>query len=122
MQKSTHLQRRIVVRVEGQGGVTLSFVCVPHCHRFPIEDWWFSTRHGKTQCNWWCAACGGQYNWRNPNRVLVMHDSADPSKATVFRAHAPPQGACENVASALKLLANQQLGGDGGAKQIVYYG
>ena len=48
------------------------------------------------QCNW-CAACGGQYNWKDPNRVLLKQDSADPSKANVFRAHAPPQGACENL-------------------------
>ena len=40
----------------------------------------------KKQCNWWCAACGGQYDWKDPNRVLVTHDVADPSEAKVFRA------------------------------------
>ena len=30
----------------------------------------------------------------------------------MFRAHAPPQAACENLGSALKLLANLQAGGD----------
>ena len=29
--------RRIIVPVEGQGGVTLSYLC-PHCHRLPLED------------------------------------------------------------------------------------
>ena len=63
--------------------------CRPQCHRFPIEDhiWWVSTKHGKKQCNWWFAACGGQYNWRNPNGVSVIRDSADPSEAKMFRAH-----------------------------------
>ena len=31
----------------------------------------------RKQCKWWCAACGGQYNWRDPNRVLVTPDSAN---------------------------------------------
>ena len=26
----------------------------------------------KKQCNWWCAACVGQYDWRNSNRILVI--------------------------------------------------
>ena len=30
----------------------------------------------------------------------------------MFRAHAPLQAACENLGSALKLLANLQAGGD----------
>ena len=71
MQKSTE---RIIVPVEGQGEVTLSFVC-PHCHRYPRED-----------CIWWYAACG---SWRNPNRVLVTQDSTNRSETGVLRAHAP---------------------------------
>ena len=68
-------------------------------HRFPIEDCicWVSQGHGskkKRQCNWWSAACGGQYNWRDPNRVLIIQDGTDASAAKVFGAHAPPQGAC----------------------------
>ena len=27
------------------------------------------------QCSWWCAACGGQYEWRSPNRTLVIQDN-----------------------------------------------
>ena len=90
LQKSTDFLWRIIAPVGGQGGVTLSYV-YPHCHRFPIEDciWWVSTRHGKKQCNWWCAACGDQYSWKNPNRYLVIHDSADPSKANVFSLPTP---------------------------------
>lgn len=65
------------------------------------------------QCNWWCAACGVQYGWRDPSRSLVIQDRANPSEGKVFRAHALPQGVCENLVCALKLLANQQTGGDG---------
>ena len=91
LQKRTDFWERIIVPVGGQGGVTLSFVC-PHCHRHPLEDyiWWVSTGHGgssnkrKKRCNWWCAACGGQYDRRNPNRVLVTQDSTDRCEAKVF--------------------------------------
>ena len=37
MQRSTDFLRRIIVPVEGQGRVPLSWVC-PHCHRYPLED------------------------------------------------------------------------------------
>ena len=61
-------------------------------------------KRGKKQCNWWCAACGGQYNWRNPNRVLVIQDSKDPQRGEGVSGHAPPQGACENLVCARKLF------------------
>ena len=61
LQKSMDFLRRIIVPIEGQGGVSLSNVYL-RCHRFLLEDhiWWVSTGHGKKQCNRWCAACGGQ--------------------------------------------------------------
>ena len=40
-------------------------------------------------------------------------------QAKVFKAHAVPQGLCENVINALKLLANQQEDGDGLQQNIV---
>ena len=27
----------------------------------------------KIQSNWWCAACGGHYDWREASRVLTVH-------------------------------------------------
>ena len=73
----------------------------------------------KRQCNWWSAACGGQYDWRNPNRILVIQGGTDRREAQVFRAHAAPHGACENLVNALKFLANQQQGGDGPVDSLV---
>ena len=78
-------------------------------HAF-LDDhlWWVSTGHGdgnnikKKHCNWWCAACGGQYEWRAPKRILV---------AKVCKTHAAPLGLCDNLVNALKLLANQQKDG-----------
>ena len=39
--------------------------------------WWVSSGHGhgsnrkKKHCNWWwCAACGGHFEWGAPNRIL----------------------------------------------------
>ena len=47
LQKSMGFLRRIIAPVEGQGEVTLSYVC-PHGHRYPLEDynWWVSMGHG----------------------------------------------------------------------------
>ena len=122
LQKSADFRRRIIAPVGGQGGggVTLSYVCPYVCHRFPTGDhiWWVSTRHGQKQCKWWCAACG-QCNWKNPNSVSAIRDSTDRSEANMFRAHAPPQGACENLVCALKLLAQQQTRGDSPVQVLV---
>ena len=106
LRNSTHFLRRIIVPVEGQGGVTLSSVC-PHCHRFPLEDhiWWFSSGHGKKRCSLWCAACVGQYNWKAPNRALVTQDSTNQRDAKVFRALAATRKRlCHNWINALTLL------------------
>ena len=40
-------------------------------------------------------------------------------QATVFKAHAVPQGLCANLINELKLLANQQEDGDGLLQNIV---
>ena len=40
-------------------------------------------------------------------------------QAKVFKAHAVPQGFCANLINTLKLLANQQDGGDGLLQNIV---
>ena len=119
MQKSTDVLRRIIAPCGGQGGVTLSNMS-PHCHRFPIEDYisWVSKGTGK-KCNWWCTAIGGQYNWRDPNRVLVMRYSADSGEAKVFGALVPQQSACEHLLYAVKLPANQQTRGDSPVQVLV---
>ena len=31
----------------------------------------------EAQCGWWRAACGGQFDWRAPNRISVIQDSMD---------------------------------------------
>ena len=114
LRKSTDFLRRIITPVTGQGGVSLSHVCPP-CHRHPLADLHpvgFQRGTGKKQCNWWRAACGGQYTWKNSNRVLLIEDSADPSEAKVFRDHAPLQGAYENLVHSLKLWTNQQTVSD----------
>ena len=105
--KSTDFLRRVIAPVGGMGGVTLSYIC-PHCNSFPWEGyiWWVSTEHGdnrkKKHCSWWCAVCGGKYEWRAPNRILVVQLGTNANEAKVFRAHAAPQGLCENLINALE--------------------
>ena len=97
--------------VGGKGGVTLSKI-YPHCNSFPQEDniWWVSIGHGdsnnrkKRHCSWWVRGCvEANMKWRVPNRILVMQLGTNEDEATVFRAHAVPQGLCENFINALKL-------------------
>ena len=65
---------------DGSGGPGVSYVC-PHCHCFPVEDciWWDTTK-----CNWWCAACGGQYDWRAPNRSWSCKTASTTEKQQFF--------------------------------------
>ena len=115
----TDFLRRIIAPVDGMGGVTLSYVC-SHCNCFPLDDyiWWVSTGHGdgnnrkKTHYHWLCAACGGQYEWRASNRMLLVQLGANANEAKAFNAHAALLGLCDNLINALKLLANQQKDGD----------
>ena len=51
-------------------------------------------------------------DWRAPSRVVVLQDSVDPRQTQVFRAHAAPQGMCDNLINSLKHLTNQQKDGD----------
>ena len=101
MLKSTDYLRRTIAPVGGQGGVTMSYLC-PNCNSFPLEDyvWWVTA--GKTT-KWWCAICGEKYDWRQPNRLLVVQTGC----------------LCANLINALKLLANQQEDGDGLLQNIV---
>ena len=115
--KSKDFLRRIFAPVGGQGGVTLSCLC-PNCNSFPLEDYVLWVTAGKTT-KWWCAICGVKYDWRQPNRLFVVQTGESVEQAKVFKAHAIPQGLCENLIDASKLLANQQEDGDGLLQNIV---
>ena len=109
--RSTDHVRRIIAPVGEQGrryGVI--FLC-PRCISFPLEDyvWWVS--EGKGRNNWWCAICGEKYDWKQPNRLLVVQTGESINQAKVFKAYAVPQGLCGNLINALKLLTNQQEDG-----------
>ena len=103
MLRRTDYSRRIITPVGGQGGVTMSY----RHNSFPLEDyvWWVS---GRKTTKWWCAICGEKYDWRQPNRLLVVQTGESFEQAKEFKAHAVPQGLCANLINALKLLANQQ--------------
>ena len=87
----------------------------PHCHRFPLDEYilWGSKRHGKNSATGGARRAASSTVGGTRADLLVIQDRANPSEAKVFRAHALPQGVCENLVCALKLLADQQTGGDG---------
>ena len=116
LRKSTDFLWRIIAPVGGSGGGTLSYIW-PHCNSFPPKDfiWWVSTT--KKHCSWWCS--GERYEWRAPNRVLVVQLGTSEDGAKVFRGHVVAQGFCVNLINALKLLANQQKDGDSPIQNII---
>ena len=69
--------------------------------------------------NWRCAICGEKYDWKQPNRLLVVQTGDSIEQTKVFKAHAAPQGLCINLVSALKSVAYQQEDGDGLLQNIV---
>ena len=73
----------------------------------------------KMHTNWWCAICGEKYDWKQPDRLLVVETIQSVNHAKVLGAHAVPQGLCGNLFYALKLLANQQEDGDRLIQNIV---
>ena len=50
-----------------------------------------------------------RYEWRAPNRILVVQLGTNDDEAKASRAHVVPQGLCENLTNTLKLLANQKM-------------
>ena len=55
----------------------------------------------------------------NRTGFLVVQTGESVEQAKVFKARAIPQGLCENLTNALKLLSNQQEGGDGLLQNVV---
>ena len=98
MFKSTDYLRRIISPVGGQGGVTMSYLC-PNCNSFPLEDyvWWVS---GGKQTNWWCAICGEKYDWKQPNRLVVVQTGASKRLRSACGTSRPVRkfGQCAEIA------------------------
>ena len=63
--------------------------------------------------------CGKKYDWKQPNRLLVLQTGDSVEQAKVFKAQAFLQGMCANLVNALKMLANQQEDGDGLSQNIL---
>ena len=61
-----------------------------------------------------------KFEWRAPNRLTVGTKQVSvPVRQRFFSAHAAPQGLCENLINALKLLTNHQRDGESPIYSIV---
>ena len=101
---STDYLRHIFAPAGVQGGVTMSHLC-PHCNSFPLQTT-FGGSQEKQAYKLVCAICGEKYEWKEPNRLVVVQACEGVNHAKVFKAHAVPQGLCGNLINALKLLVN----------------
>ena len=93
------------------------------CTRIATVFSW-KTTYGGFQLGRSTAAGGARsvekYDWRAPNRLLVVQTGDSASQAKVFKAHAVPQGLCEKLdqcaqtaGQTAKLPANHQKDGTG---------
>ena len=66
------------------------------CARIATVSRWKTASGGslgeKVRNNWWCANFEEKYDWKQPNRLLVVQTGESVNQAKVFRAHAVPQG------------------------------
>ena len=117
LQKNTDLLRRIIIPVEGQGGVMLSSE-YPHCQRYPHDDniWRVSPGHGDVNNEEEAVQLVAR-GVQRPARLEESEQGLDhtgqhrPPRSKDLPSHVPPHGVRDNLINALKLLANQQLGG-----------
>ena len=69
------------------------------------------------------VVCGvrrpGQYNWEARTESWSYKTARTAEKQKVLRAHATPNGVCDNLINALKHLANLQKDGDGPVSMVV---
>ena len=105
LQKSTDFLGGSSCQLKDKGRVT-SYVC-PHCHRYPSSGGSHRSTRGSSATGG-AQRCGGQYDWRNPNRVFIMQDSTDRREAKGFQAHAPPHGTCKEYISYYRKLAGYE--------------
>ena len=46
-----------------------------------------ATTGKKMHCSCWYAVCGSKYEWRTPDRTLVVQLGTNANEAKVFKAH-----------------------------------
>ena len=66
-----------------------------------------------------CAICGENMIGERPTSCWWCKQATVPVRPRCSKAHAVPQGLCENLINALKLLANQQKDGDSPVQSLV---
>ena len=88
--KAQNFLRSTISPALGQGGVTLTHVCL-HWNPFPVERYnkRGNTSSKKMQRSWRCAVRGRQHDRRNKERVLLMQAGV-PGRQKVLRAHVSP--------------------------------
>ena len=112
MLRGTDFLRRIIAPAEGARR-RYDVILAPALYQFPVGRLRFISLMGEKHTNWWVCELFQKYDWKQPNRLLVVRTGESVDQAKVFRAHAVPQGLCGNPTNALKLVANQQEDGDG---------
>ena len=73
-----------------EGSVTLTLVC-EHCRSLPLCDCARYNARGGGRCSgWWCARCGGPYEWREDHRGRTLQLGPIVQDTRVVRAEPIP--------------------------------
>ena len=112
----TNVLRHVVGETKRRGAITCTYV-YDHCKLVSVEDllWWVSTNHRERLKNnsmggWWCGACGQPYDFIKSDRLLTLQFGDTTNEQVVFLAHGAPDGECDNMISAVKLITKHDKG------------
>ena len=119
LSKSTDFLKRIIVPVKGQGGVTLSYTLIATVSRLKTTfgGSLLGTERGSAAGGVRLVAASMIGGLRTESWSYKTAGTAEMPK--FCRAHAAPQGRCDNLINALKLLPNQQKDGGSPVKMVV---
>ena len=112
--ESTGFPRRSKDR---EGHIVVCVSSLPPIHPLKTSSGGVSSGHGEQQCDCWCAARWWTVWLEGPEQNFWSCQT--PREAKVFGAHAAPNGVCDNLISALKLLVNQEEDGDSPGNMVV---
>ena len=95
-----------------------------NCARIVTVSGWKTMFGGyhewKKHTNWLCAICGEKYDWKQPNRLLVVQTCESVNQCQGLQSGCSASGPHAGILiKALKLLADQQEDGDGVIQKFV---
>ena len=118
--KSIDFLRRIIAPKKKRTKRCPDVVSLPKLQQFSLENYLLRVSAGKNTAAAGARAIFGENsNRKASNSLLVVQTGDSASQAKMLKAHAVPQGLCENFINELILFANSWNNGDNEVQSIV---